>query len=429
MNEGHNSCQDVLENDFRPVEPPPDGGYGWICCLAVGIINAFTWGVAASYGVYLSHYLATDYFPGANSLDYAFVGGLQFGGAMLVSPLCTILTRELGRRVVMLTGSLLMAVAYIAASFTGEIWQLYLSQGLLVGIGMGALFVPSVQVLPQWFLKRRSLAGGLASSGSGFGGLAFSLGTNAMIEQLSLAWALRITGLITLVANVIGALLIRDRNAIVKPPQLGFATHLLKQYECFLLMSWAFINLLGYMVILYSISSYATQVVGLSQSEASILTAVLNLGTAMGRPCIGFASDIFGRIQTAAVLTLTCGLSVFAIWVPANSFDVLIFFSLLSGAILGVFWMTIGPLCAEVAGLKEVPSFLSLQWLTAVLPTTFSEAIALVLRRPSSTRWAYFYPQIFAGLAYLVASSFLFELWRVRKRKARIVRSPDEFST
>ena len=34
---------------------------------------------------------------------------------------------------------------------------------------------------------------------------------------------------------------------------------------------------------------------------------------------------------------------------------------------------TVAPLCAEVAGLKEVPSFLSLQWLTAILPTTFAE--------------------------------------------------------
>jgi hypothetical protein len=41
-----------------------------------------------------------------------------------------------------------------------------------------------------------------------------------------------------------------------------------------------------------------------------------------------------------------------------------------------------------------------------------SEAIALVLRRPGVSR-PYLYPQIFAGLSYMVASLFLLELWRV----------------
>jgi hypothetical protein len=80
-----------------------------------------------------------------------------------------------------------------------------------------------------------------------------------------------------------------------------------------------------------------------------------------------------------------------------------------------VYWMCVGPLCAEVAGLKEVPSFLSLQWLTVVLPTTFAEVIALYLRRPEMGRWGYLYTQLFAGVAYVVAAGFLFELWRVKR--------------
>lgn len=317
-------------------------------------------------------------------------------------------------------GCIMFSGGFISASFASKIWQLYLSQGVLIGLGIGAIFIPSIQVLPQWFLKRRSLAGGIASAGSGFGGLAFSLGTTAMIERIGLAWALRITGIIGFVGNVVGALLIKDRNDIVKPPQLGFATHLLRRYDCLLLLSWAFTNLLGYMVILYSLSNYAVQVAGLTQSQAGVLTAVLNLGTGIGRPLMGFASDRFGRLEVAATLTLANGILIFAIWVPADDYGVLIFYALVAGATLGVYWMTVGPLCAEVAGLKEVPSFLSLQWLTVVLPTTFAEVIALYLRRPVMGRWAYLYPQVFAALAYIVASLFLFELLRM-KRQGRLM--------
>jgi MFS family permease len=378
-----------------------------------------------SYGVYLSFYLASDYFPGARPVDYALIGGLQFGVSLLISPICTIAVREVGRKPVMLSGCVMFLGGFIAASFAKRILQLYLSQGVLIGLGVGTLFIPSVQVLPQWFLRRRSLAGGIASCGSGFGGLAFSLGTAAMIQHISLAWALRITGLIGFAGNLVGALLVRDRNHIIKPPQLGFATHLLRRYDCVLLLAWAFVNLLGYMVILYSLSSYAVQVVKLTQSQAGILTAVLNLGTGVGRPCIGVLSDRLGRIEVAACLTLSCSITLFAIWVPANSFGVLIFYALVAGAILGTYWMTVGPLCAEVAGLKEVPSFLSLQWLTVVLPTTFAEVAALYLRQPQMGRWSYIYAQLFAGLAYLIASLFLFELWRVKRRGGLMSQRPE----
>ena len=29
------------------TDPPPDGGYGWVCVASVFIINGFTWGLTA----------------------------------------------------------------------------------------------------------------------------------------------------------------------------------------------------------------------------------------------------------------------------------------------------------------------------------------------------------------------------------------------
>lgn len=125
----------TTDNVVQPVDLPPDGGYGWVVAGALSLINFFTWGVAASYGVYISHYLATDYFPGATPLDFALIGGLEFGLAMIISPVCTVLTREFGRLSVMLAGITMFAGGFIAASFAHKTWQLYLSQGVLVGLG------------------------------------------------------------------------------------------------------------------------------------------------------------------------------------------------------------------------------------------------------------------------------------------------------
>ena len=110
------------------VEPdvPPNGGYGWVCTVSCATINAHTWGLNSSYGVFLAHYLANDTFPGASYLEYAFVGSLSISCAMLVSPLATFTTRMYGTRFSLLLGVFLETASLIGASFAKTIWQLFL---------------------------------------------------------------------------------------------------------------------------------------------------------------------------------------------------------------------------------------------------------------------------------------------------------------
>lgn len=300
-----------------------------------------------SYGVYLAYYLANNIYPSATSIDFAFIGGLNFSMAMIVAPFVTIFARKAGTQVPMATGAILLAAGYISASFAHEIWQLYLSQGVLVGFGVGLVSIPSMQILPQWFDKRRSLANGISSAGSGIGGLIFSLATQAMIENISLAWSLRITGITCGIMNLFSALMTRNRNLIVKPPQRGFDTKLVRRYEVLLQLAWGFISMLGYIVILFSLSDFARSI-GLSASQSSAITAFLNLGTAIGRPMIGVVSDRYGRLETSGIITFVNGMLCFAVWIPANSYGVTILFSILSGAMLGVFWMVSRFLAAKL---------------------------------------------------------------------------------
>lgn len=100
--------------------------------------------VNSSYGVFLAYYLSNNYYPGATALQFAFVGGLSISQALLVSPIATITTRLYGTRVTLLIGVFLETLALIGASFSREIWQLFLSQGVCFGFGMGFLFVGSV---------------------------------------------------------------------------------------------------------------------------------------------------------------------------------------------------------------------------------------------------------------------------------------------
>ncbi|KAL8841718.1 MAG: hypothetical protein Q9176_003113 [Flavoplaca citrina] len=368
--------------------------------------------VNSSYGVFLAYYLNNNYYPGATALHFAFVGGLSISQALLVSPLATITTRSYGTNATLFIGVFLETLALIGASFTREIWQLFLSQGVCFGIGMGFLFVGSVGVVPQWFTTRRSLANGIATAGSGIGGLMYSLATNAMIQSFGIGWAFRILGIVAFTVNAVCATLMKDRNKMIGVTQLAFDYTLFKRSEFLLTLSWGFFSMLGYIVLLFSLPSYATSI-GLSSKQGSIVGALLNLGQGLGRPAVGMVSDSVGRINIAFLCTFVAGLLCLAIWIFAKSFGVLVFFSLLVGTVSGTFWTTIAPVEAEVVGLKILPSALTIVWIVLVLPTTCAEPIALELRR--RTRNIYLHAQIFTGLMYIAAalSMWFLRAWKI----------------
>jgi MFS family permease len=250
----------------------------------------------------------------------------------------TILTRLHGMHIPMLIGVFLQTLGFNCASFSRRIWHLYLTQGVLVGCGVGWTYIPTIAIISQWFSRRRSLANGITGAGSGIGGLIFSFATRVMIGNLSLAWSLRIIGVVSGVMNLMGTALIRSRNKEIQPRQHGFDVALLKRYDVLLLLSWSFVSMLGYIVILYSMSDFARSI-GLDNDRDAAVTAFLNLGTALGRPFIGVLSDRFGRIETAGMITFVCGLSLFAVWIPATNYGVTVFFAIVNGGILGVFWV------------------------------------------------------------------------------------------
>ena len=114
----------------------------------------------------------------------------------------------------------------------------------------------------------------------------------------------------------------------------------------------------------------------------------------------------------AAITTFMAGLFALAIWIPAKSYGVLIFYALIGGTTAGTFWCCISPVTAEVIGLKHTSSGLNLMWLAITLPVTFSEPIALEMVDGTG---AYIGTQLWTGFMYIAAAASLLLLrgWRI----------------
>jgi MFS family permease len=67
---------------------------------------------------------------------------------------------RLGYRRTMCIGTVVAPLGLILASFATQLWHIYLSQGILFGLGATFVFSPSIGLPSQWFVKRRAFATG-----------------------------------------------------------------------------------------------------------------------------------------------------------------------------------------------------------------------------------------------------------------------------
>ncbi|KAL5589222.1 hypothetical protein FOBRF1_015750 [Fusarium oxysporum] len=396
------------------VDDPPNGGYGWVCTAAAAIINMHSWGFSSAYAVFLAHYLDTNTFTGTTALEYAFIGGLSLTCLFLVSPVATISVGRFGIRPTMFVGMLLESVSLVCASLASRSWHLFLTQGVLFGLGLGLLFIPTAAVIPQWFTTRRSLATGFALAGAAFGGTVYSLAAGAMIRNLGLHWALRTLGILAFAVNTSMIILIRDRNkASAGEFRSPFQTKHFNIGGIWLLIGFGGFTMLGYFILIFTLASFGNNL-GLDSSQASIVSAIFNLGQTVGRPLVGYLSDRFGRINMAAIMTLVAGVLPLAMWVCTQTYATLVSFAMLEGIVGGVFWAAIGPLMIEVVGMRDVAFGLTPMWISLAIPCTFSEAIALTIVEDTGS---YLGTQLFTGFMYIAAASCLFVLrgWKINQ--------------
>jgi OFA family oxalate/formate antiporter-like MFS transporter len=105
-----------------------------------------------------------------------------------------------GPRVVALTGGFLYGLGVFMASFSSNrLWWLYLSYGLIGGIGVGFSYIVPVAVLVKWFPDRRGLITGIAVGGFGAGALVFAPVATSLIQSVGVLQTFAWLGIVYLV--------------------------------------------------------------------------------------------------------------------------------------------------------------------------------------------------------------------------------------
>uniref|UniRef100_A0A6I8PR98 Solute carrier family 16 member 8 n=1 Tax=Ornithorhynchus anatinus TaxID=9258 RepID=A0A6I8PR98_ORNAN len=147
----------------EPLARPPDGGWGWVVLLGCFVITGFSYAFPKAVSVYFKE-LMRDF--GVGYSDTAWISSIMLAMLYGTGPVSSILVNRFGCRPVMLVGGLLASSGMVLAAFTTNIIELYLTAGVLTGLGLALNFQPSLIMLGTYFDRRRPLANGLAAAGS-----------------------------------------------------------------------------------------------------------------------------------------------------------------------------------------------------------------------------------------------------------------------
>jgi MFS family permease len=183
--------------------------YGWVIVAVTFVTMAIGVNARTAFSLFFPPII--DEFGWERGVTAgAFSFGFVVSGA--VSPLIGRLMDRAGPRAVMELGVVLMAGGLLLAPLTTQPWHLYLTIGVMVGAGSVCLGYSGQSLfLPNWFIRRRGLAMGLAFAGVGIGSMTLLPWVQHMIEQTGWRTACTAMGILVLVVLAPVNLLLRMR--------------------------------------------------------------------------------------------------------------------------------------------------------------------------------------------------------------------------
>ncbi|KAL7640187.1 UNVERIFIED_CONTAM: hypothetical protein RMT77_009601 [Armadillidium vulgare] len=198
----------------------PDGGWGWVVVFASFMVHCIADGVTMSFGVLYVEFL--NYFEESKSLT-SWIGSLFMAIPLLAGPLASLLTDRYGCRTVTIWGAVISCIGFFISSFANSIMVLFLTVGVITGIGLAVCYVAAIVIVAFYFEKYRSLATGIAVAGSGIGTFIFAPIIQHLLDVYEWRGCLMILSGIFLNMAVCGTLM-RDLEWTKRRSDKGFSS-------------------------------------------------------------------------------------------------------------------------------------------------------------------------------------------------------------
>ncbi|XP_029934460.1 monocarboxylate transporter 6 [Myripristis murdjan] len=415
----------------------PDGGWGWVVLVATIMVLALTLAFPSCIGIFYTD--LQNEFHASNS-ETSWVPSIMTSVLHAGGPLCSVLVERFGCRATVMLGGVLSGAGMAASSFTQSIAQLYITAGIITGLGFCFSFQPAVTILGHYFVRRRTFANAMSSTGTALGLCTLPFLGNYLHTELGWRGSFLVLGAILLNCCVCGAVMRplasqkRRGEPLMnhEPPKLqeedngrklkgrirtlwrclvaALSKHMAfdqfcknSRYRVYALsIAWM---MLGFVVPLVYLVPYATAH-NMEQGQAAMLLSILGIVNIVVRPPVGILFNLpwfKGRhVYVFAGALLVNGLSN-SICCIGPSFPVLLCYVVTYGLSMSVVGSLMFTVFMDTVEMSRFPSALGLLAIMESVTLLIGPPLAGVLIDRTGQ-----YFHVFLACSVVVVSSALF---------------------
>jgi OFA family oxalate/formate antiporter-like MFS transporter len=225
--------------------------------------------------------------------------------------------KRVGPRVVAMTGGALYGVGVFLASFSDHgLWWLYLTYGVIGGIGLGFSYIVPISVLVKWFPDRRGLMTGIAVGGFGAGALVTAPIATRLIQSVGVLQTFAYLGIAYLIISVASAWFLQNppegwvpngwqpgkKQQAQKSASDFTLGQAVKTWQFWALWLLLFLNTSAGISIISQEAPMFQEFAKITAIVAAGMVGIVSIGNALGRVFWAWVSDLAGRKTTFAVM-------------------------------------------------------------------------------------------------------------------------------
>ncbi|KAG2152574.1 major facilitator superfamily domain-containing protein [Suillus bovinus] len=398
----------------------PEGGLAaWATAFGAFLVQFCSFGYITSFGVYQDFY-TQHYLTNETSSAISWIGSTSASLLMIVGLVAGFLYDQGYFYHLMIAGSFLQSFSLFMLSLSkpDHYYQIFLCQGLGLGIASGLLYVPSMAVISHHFQRRRTLVMTFVAAGSSLGAIIHPIMLNNLLDgPLGFASSIRVSAGLISSLLLIACLCMRTRLDSPATPvnYIVVARKCIYDVPFMLLIVGGFLLRVGfyYPLFFFQLDSIKH---GISVEFSFYSLVILNGSNCIGRFTSGFIEAFTGVLNLTIISSFSCGILILGM-IGLSSLAGVVVLGVLYGYVSGLNVAMAAPLVATLTpDLSELGARMGICLFISGLGGLIGTPICGALLTSNYTWWI---PGLFSGIVSL-AGSIMFLIMRYLFLRRRV---------